>query len=202
MTTTIDDYKVGYFVPIARATLDGPLSAHGFSYGGDYRGVSAHRCNGSVFLTVSYLPETSPAYELQIAVGLGDVDPAEPKSPANSIAVWRLLPSHLEQIAGWRFDGPEKLSEQLRSAWTQAVLPYVEPLWYDEAALAHAIDEQRAQLAREDAQLMDERLLRHARAEFTAGRFADAVHAFGELPADRLTAADRKRVEIGRRHVQ
>jgi hypothetical protein len=45
------------------------------------------------------------------------------------------------------------------------------------------------------------RLLRHARAEFRAGHHAAAVGAYGELAGERLTAADRKRLEIARRRV-
>jgi hypothetical protein len=199
VTPTIDDYKADYFVAVTRTTLDGPLRDSGFGYAGCFREVELTWSSGSVSFSVEYLPETSPEYELQFSVGIGRVDPDEPRTSADSVAVWRLLPNHLEHLARRPFDGPQALRAQLLDVWTQVVLPYAGPLWSDEARLAALIDEQNAQIAEEDQRFMDERLLRHARAEFRAGRHAAAVNAYDDLPRERLTAADVKRLEIARR---
>jgi hypothetical protein len=200
VSPTIDDYKIDYFVPVTRTTLDGPLEDVGFRYAGNYRDVALTWCNESVSLSVSYLPETAPEFELQFAVGLGR-DPDGPKTPVDSVALWRLVPDDLQQLTSARFDGPQTLRAQLIEAWTQVVVPYAAPLWNDEAQLARLIDDQNAELAEEDVRFMDERLLRFARSEFQAGHHATAVHAYDELPEDRLTPADVKRLEIARRRM-
>jgi hypothetical protein len=120
----------------------------------------------------------------------------------NSIGVWRLLPPETAPaIADWRFDSPQMLRQELRRAWNEAVIPHVVPLWDEDGRLAALIAEQNDELGEAHKRSMDDRLLRHARAEFDAGRFANAVHAYDELADEQLTPADHKRLEIARRRL-
>jgi acetyl esterase/lipase len=202
MSHAIEDYQADYFIPVVREVLDEPLAAHGFTYAGDHRDVTAYWTSGRLFFRVGYLPETMPCYELLLGIGLDDASPLEPKSSANSIGVWRLLPGDVApQIANWRFDAPERLRRELGRAWTEAIVPYVTPLWSDPDELARLIAGHDDELAQEDQQRMNDRLLRYARSEFAAGHFPDAVHAYDELPAHELTRADRKRIELARRRM-
>ena len=201
MSHAITDYQADYFVPVARETLDPLLAEQGFEYVGDHRGVTAYWANGPRFFRVGYLPETKPRYELLLGVGEHEGSPLEPKSSTDSIGVWRLLPPETAPaIADWRFDSPQMLGQELRRAWNEAVVPHVVPLWDEDGRLAALIAEHNDELDEADRRSMDDRLLRHARAEFDARRFASAVHAYDELSDEQLTAADRKRLQIARRY--
>lgn len=200
MSEGITGYQAEYFVPVARDTLDALLAKEGFSYVGDHRGVTAYWSDGPRFFRVGYLPETKPRYELLLGVGEHDGSPLEPKSSRNSIGVWRLLPPETAPaIADWQFDSPEMLRQELLRAWNEAIIPHVIPLWAQDGRLAGLIAEHNDELNEADKRSMDDRLLRHARAEFDAGRFAEAVDAYDELSDEQLTPADRKRLEIARR---
>jgi hypothetical protein len=202
MSSGIVDYQAEYFLATVRDVLDPLLADHGFSYAGDHRGVTAYWVAGPRFFRVGYLPETMPQFELLLGVGESEGSPLEPKSSSNSIGVWRLLPSEVApQIANWRFDSPQALKKELLRAWEEAITPFVAPIWSDQELLARVISEHSDELIEEDEALMQDRLLRHARAEFDSGRFADAIHAYDELDDDALTQADRKRVEIARRRL-
>lgn len=200
MNDWVDGYKANYFLATVKEVFDPLLRDHGFSYVGDHREVTAYWTAGDRFFRVGYLPETRPDYELVIGVGESENSPLKPKSSTNSIGVWRLLPSVLApQIADWRFDTPQSLREELRRAWTEAIAPYVLPLLSESHRLGWLIEEHHDELAEEDENLMQNRLLAYARAQFEAGRFAEAIHAYDELGEGPLTRADRKRLEIARR---
>jgi hypothetical protein len=200
MSHSIDRYMADYFLSTARAVLDPLLSEHGFSYVGDHRGVTAYWRAGDQFIRIGYLPETAPRYELLIGVGEASGPLLEPKSSSNSIGVWRVLPAEIApSVANWRFDSALSLDEELRRAWSDALVPYVLPLSTDPGQLAALIEEHADELTAEDEQLMHDRLVSHARAEFDAGRFASAVHAYDEIGEETLAPPDRKRLEIARK---
>lgn len=202
MSEQIAGYEAQYFLRTVREILDPLLADNGFSFAGDHRGVTAYWMAGDQFFRVGYLPETKPDYELVMGLGESKGSPLEPKSSSNSIGVWQLLPPDIApQIADWRFDGPQSLKEELRKAWTDAVAPYVLPLRSDSHRLAQLIEEHNDELTEEDENLMQNRLLTHARAQFEAGRFVQAIHAYDELGDEPLTQSDRKRVEIARRRL-
>jgi hypothetical protein len=202
MSSSIVDYQAEYFLATVRDVLDPLLAEPGFRYVGDHRGVTAYWVAGPSFFRVGYLPETMPQYELLLGVGESEGSPLEPKSSSNSIGVWRLLPPEVApQIANWRFNSPQALKNELLRAWEEAIKPFVAPIWSDQEHLARVIFEHSDELTEEDEELMQDRLLRHARAEFDSGRFADAIHAYDELDDAALTQADRKRVEIARRRL-
>lgn len=182
MTDRINEYEAEYFLRTVRDVLDPLLEDHGFTYIGDHRAVTAYWAAGDRFLRVGYLPETSPKYELVIGLGESDVSPLEPKSSTNSIGIWRLLPDDAApQIADWRFDSPQALREELRRAWSEAVAPYVLPVWSEGQKLTQLVRHHTDELTREDETLMRNRLLAYARTQFEAGRFIEAVHAYHEL---------------------
>lgn len=56
-------------------------------------------------------------------------------------------------------------------------MPYVVALWADHNRLDRLIAEHRDELGDDEQALMKDRLLRPARAEFAAGRFAPALQA-------------------------
>lgn len=200
MSEGVTGYEAPYFLPTVREVLDPLLSQRRFIYAGDYREVSAYWRAGDVFLRVAYLPETTPRYELQMSVGLSEADPVGPKLSGNSVALWRLLPSDVDPATlSWRFDSAEALERQLRRAWAEVVLPYGIPLAGQRDRLAEAIQAQNDEASANAARMMDDRLLKFARAEFDAGRFAEAVHAYAELDEQALARADRKRFELARR---
>jgi hypothetical protein len=202
VTDRIAGYEADYFLRTVREVLDPLLRDHGFSYAGDHRGVTAYWTADERFFRVGYLPETKPDYELVIGLGMSRGSPLEPKSSTNSVGAWRLLPRDVApQIADWRFDSAQSLSEELRRAWKEAVAPYVLPLLREKHRLRRAIEEYNSELANEDANLMDNRLLAYARAQFEAGSFAGAVHAYDELGEQRLTRADQKRLKIARQRL-
>lgn len=151
MSPDIADYKANYFLPAAREVLDRLLADHGFSYAGDHRGVSAYWVADGQFFRVGYLPETKPNYELLMGVGESEGSPLEPKSSSNSVGVWRLLPPEVAgNIVDWRFDSPQALKDGLRRAWTEAIVPYVVPVWSDRDRLARAIEEHNDELTNDD----------------------------------------------------
>lgn len=195
-------YEAPYFLDVAREVFDGPLADRGLSYVGDHRRVTACWASATRFLEVGYMPETMPRYELLLGVG-EDEDPSlGPRTSQNGIGVWRLLPQDISpQIADWRFDGPDALRRELRRAWEQAVVPYVLPLWEQSGRLARLIAHHNDELSAEEARTTDDRLLRFARSEFDAGRFAQAANAYGELSSDALTRADQTRLDIARRRL-
>jgi hypothetical protein len=202
MSERIAEYEAEYFLPTVREVLDPLLAGEGLSYEGDHREVTAYWAAGDRFFRVGYLPETKPDYELVIGLGEADGSPLGPKSSTNSIGVWRLLPRDVApQIADWRFHSPESLREELRRAWSEAVAPYVLPLLSKEHQLSQLIEEHNYELAEEDENLMQNRLLAYARVQFETGRFAEAIHAYDELGDEPLTRADRKRLEIARRRL-
>lgn len=202
MSDPLAGYYADYFAAVARQALDDLLAEHGFKYVGDHRNVTLYWSDGSHFFRVGYLPETTPRYELLLGVGEEeDVVPA-PKSAHNSVGVWRLLPPDIApQIVDWRFDSPQQLERELRRAWTEAIVPYVLPALEEEGCVRRVIAEQSGEARAERERLMDGRLLRFARQQFDARQFARAVQAYDELPADALTAADRKRREIAQRRM-
>ncbi len=202
MTERIAEYEAEYFLPAVREVLDPLLGDEGFRYAGDHREVTAYWTAGDRFFRVGYLPETKPDYELVIGLGQSEGSPLQPKSSTNSVGVWRLLPRDVApQIADWRFHSPESLSQELRRAWREAVAPYVLPLLSEGNRLGRIIEEHNDELTEDDENLMEDRLLAHARAQFEAGNFAEAVHAYDELGEEPLTRADRKRLEIARRRL-
>lgn len=195
-------YRAEYFLPTLRKVLDPLLREHGFEYAGHHRGVTAYWVSDHRFFRVGYMPETTPKYELLIGVGISESSPIEPKSSRDSVGVWRLLPPETApQIADWEFRSPETLEQALLAAWTEAVLPFVVPLWSDDDRLAEVIAEYNDELTREDDRLMEDRLRRYARTEFDAGRFAEATAAYEALDEAALTSSDRKRMAIARRHL-
>ncbi|MEA2408402.1 MAG: hypothetical protein QOE69_2521 [Thermoleophilaceae bacterium] len=199
MNVKLAGYEAEYFLPTVREVLDPRLAEHGFRYAGDHRGVTAYWASDGQFFRVGYLPETTPRYELLLGVGESESTPLEPKSSSNSIGVWRLLPADVApEIANWRFDSPQALRDELLRAWEEVVVPFVVPILNGEDELARLIAEHSDEITDEGEQLMDERLLRHARSEFDAGRFAEASHAYDELGGEALTQADRKRARIAR----
>ncbi len=202
MNTGIADYQVEYFLPTVREVLDPLLAKQGFNYAGNHRGVTAYWVCGSRFFRAGYLAESLPCYELLLGVGEFEGSPLEPKSSSNSVGLWRLLPPEVApDIADWRFDGPEALSEELRRAWQEAFAPFVMPIWGDGRRLRRLIAEHNDEITGEDEKLMQDRLLRYARQEFEAGRFLESKHAYDQLGEEALTSADRKRAEIARRHL-
>jgi hypothetical protein len=200
VTADIGDYEVDWFLPVVRETLDDLLAAEGFDYIGDYEGVRANWASGPQVLSVGYLPETSPSYELQLSVS-EDEQPLQPQIFGNSLGVWRLLPPDRvrEIVTNWRFDGPQQLRETLLRAWREAILPYAIPLRDQEGRLAALIAEQDDELREKERRFMDDRLLRFARGQFADGHYDEAVGAYEQLDDERLTAADRKRLDIARR---
>jgi len=202
MSARIAEYHAEYFLPVVRNVLDPLLEREGFHYAGDHREVTAYWTAGDPFIRVGYLPETMPDYELLIGVGQAEGSPLQPTSPADSIGVWRLLPHDLApRIADWRFHSPESLEAELRRAWDEVLGPYALPLLSEGDRLSQLIEEQNDELAEEEERLMDDRLLAFARAQFEAGRFAEAIHAYDRLRPDSLTRSDRKRLEIARRRL-
>ena len=81
-------------------------------------------------------------------------------------------------------------------------MPFVAPIWSDDDELARLIAEHSDELTEEDEKLMQDCLLRYARAEFDAGRFAEALHAYDEIEEEALTQADRKRAQIARQRLE
>jgi hypothetical protein len=199
MTSAEATGGVDYFVTVARAVLDGPLAEHGFRYEGAHRGVTAYWTAGLRFFRVGYLAESSPDYELLIGVGRDEASPLSPKSATNSLGIWRLIPPELApKLADWRFRDPQSLGEELARAWEEAVAPYALPILGDDEELSRAIEQSADEVADEDQRLMNQRLLRYARQTFGAGRFAEALSAYEQLPASELTGADLKRRAIAR----
>jgi len=194
-------YEAAYFVPTVRRTLDDLFAERGFGYAGEFRGVSVCWACDSRFVSVGYMPETLPRYEL-LGAGEADVSAQQLPSRGNEVGVWRLLPPDIApQIADWRFDSPQALERELRRAWSQAIVPYVMPALQENGRLRNVFAQQNAEADAERRHQLDARLLRHAREQFSAGRFAETVKAYDELPADALTAADRKRRDIAWRRM-
>jgi hypothetical protein len=202
MSDDISGYHAKYFIPTVRLVLDPLFAEYGFAYAGDHRAVTAYWVSGRLFFRVGYLPETKPNYELLMGIGKDENSPLEPKSSRNSVGLWRLLPPEIApQMGDWRFDSPRTLEDELQRAWTEAVVPFATPVWSDEDRLARLIADHNDEITEEDERLMHDRLLKYARAEFDAGRFSQAIHAYDALDEDALTSADHKRMEIARRRM-
>jgi len=202
MTDPLDGYKVDYFVAAVRRVLDGPLAEHGLDPAGEFRDVNVYWAHGRTYVSVGYMPETIPDYELLLSVGQHD-DPANVLDPAgSSVGVWRFVPDDLvRELVDWRFDSPAALERELRRAWSEVIVPYVLPALEVEGRLGALIGEQNDDADAERERLLDDRLLRFARGRFQAGEFARSAQAYEELPEGALTAADRKRWDIARRRM-
>lgn len=199
MSHEIDGYLVEYFLPTVREVFDPLLAQQGFEWVGDHEEVSAYWASGPRFLRVGYLPETSPRYELLLAVGESERSPLEPATSETSVGVWRLLPEEdVERIADWTFDSPEALERELRRAWQEAVEPYVLPVLEQDGRLAEIIAAHEDEFDEEDLAYEREQVLAHARAAFDMGRYDDAIEAYEQVAEDALKASDRKRLEMAR----
>lgn len=195
-----NDWRIDYFVDVVHEVLDEYLRRQGFAYKGEHRQVTAYWTLDDLFFRVGYLTETAPDYELVMGTGLSSSSPLWPKSAADSVGVWRLLPTGADPgLVEWRFDSPERLREVLQQARNDVIEPFVAPMWKDRDRLRSLIGQQARETENEERELMDEQRVERARAEFDAGRYADAVRCYADVQPGRLTRADRKRLELARR---
>jgi hypothetical protein len=197
---THEDWRIDYFAGVVHDVLDEYLRRYGFTYKGVHQGVSVYWTLGDLFFRVGYLAETAPDYELTMGTGLRSSSPLRPASSADSVGVWRLVPSGADpRLVEWVFDSPEGLREVLQHVRDHVVEPYVASLWKDRDRLRSLIAQHGREAEDERNRLLDERRIERARAEFDAGRYADAAHSYAEVDPNRLTRADQKRLELARR---
>jgi hypothetical protein len=201
VTIDMRRYEAEYFIPTVRRAFEPLLAGLGFLYVGDFARVTAYWASDDErFLSVGYMPETLPCYEMLLGIGRSALGSFDPPAAADTIGIWRLLPpDEVGTIANWRFDSREALTRELTRAWNEAMVPYVIPVLDEPGSLDRLVNEYRDELTPDDDRRMENRLLHYARGEFNAGRFSKAVSAYDEVADEYLTNADRKRIQIARR---
>lgn len=192
--------RAEYFEPVAREVFDDYLRRHGFGDGeADEAGCLTWR-RGEVFLQVHYYVEDRPDYSPMVTVGLARTSPLVPAF--DRIGLWYAIPEDSEErdYESWTFSNAGELKQTLTRIRNEVVDVYASPLWENSDQLLSLIDQRYAEVKAERTAEIVNRNKEEAERAFRAHDYEKAARLYGLMKDSDLSAAERKRHEIARKH--
>ena len=152
---------------------------------------------GDVVLSLAYHAEDLPEPWVAVDVGLAE------QNGFNLFGVWRVIPSSADaaDYPTWRFSNEATLEAALARYVGDVLDPYVLDLCADREKIVRTLARQAAGV--EDLYLVNQREadLKRARRAFDDGSFQAAVDAYAMVAPGALSASDRRRQFLARKHV-
>lgn len=178
--------------------LESALASSGFGITGASSTIVTLESDRSA-LRLSYNREDLPRPWLSVTIGVRDA----PGNPPPLVALWRAFPDEheLQDPDLLSFSNQGELEERLvriRDDWFPR---FVIPALTSKTRLPTALMDQERELLVEHEGQKHEQHLRNARSLFDGEDYQGAVEAYVLGGVDTLSAADRRRLAIARRHL-
>lgn len=186
---------IPFFAQVAEETLTPFMASHGFAPAEQSNWSIKYR-RGRIKVSFGYDATEIPRPVLIIAVGLED-----PDGQFSSTGLWRALPDSPDvSYSSWEFETATELREVLGRVIEQ-VMPHSVSLWESEETMIGLHAEQQAQIDKHYQETTHRGQVLAARRAFDAGRYAEARDSYVLIGEDGLSAADRRRLYLARKHL-
>jgi hypothetical protein len=199
------DLAPDYFEPVCREIFDAYMRRHSFARDqANETGYVTYRRNDR-FLEFHYYVEDSPKFSPMISIGLSGA--AAPRPGVDRIGLWYAIPANREQreYGLWRYSNAAELNKVFARIRGEVVDVHARPLWENPRELARLITQRhREAKAERDAEIEREMLRRQkeqAERAFRSHDYREAAGLYGQIGDSRLSAVERKRYELSKKHI-
>lgn len=193
---------LGWFAGLCRRLIGEFLVGEGFGEIEPLEPTAVTFVRGSRFIQFGYYAEDAPAYSVMVSLGFIRMSNDEARQyELDGIGLWRLIPEAdpLRSYPKWKFEDEDEAANVLQRIRDELLPDFALPAIDAPERLSAAIHAAQGELeACRDAQAST-RNLKAARQSFGTKDFRAALDQYSRVREDRLTEADRKRIQIAKR---
>lgn len=140
MTANWEQLLCPFFSKVSLCVLGDYFQQHGFQVSETkIGGLLIHK--DTVFVEVSYDPQTYPDYSPVLNIGIGK-EKFDKSGKPTGVPLWFVLPEESDQrcYSFWKFRTEQELNTAMEHILNQIIKLYMEPLWSDLSLLYNKIE--------------------------------------------------------------